>query len=422
VSRADPGLSLWRHREFMKLWSAETISQLGTQVTMLALPLAAVYVLRATVFEVSLLTVAEFAPFLLVGLPAGVWVDRMSRRRVLIAGDLGRAAVLGSIPLAAALEILSMPQLYVVAFVAGICTVFFDVAYQSYLPSLVHRDQLIDGNAKLEISRSLAYLAGPALAGYLVEIVKAPFAILVDAASYLGSALFIGRIRTVEPPIEDRPIGKGVMRRQIGEGLRYVLGHPLLRPIAACTSISNLFSTMTFALIIVFGVRTLRMSSAEIGIAFSLGTLGALLGAAVAQRVPRWIGLGWAIVAPMLIFSVASFGWPLATPATAIPVFAGVGFLGGLTGVIYNVNQVGLRQAITPGRMLGRMNATMRFIVWGTMPIGAFVGGVLARNIGIRPTLWISAIGNAFAVLPPLLSPVRRLREIPEAPPEEPST
>ena len=199
MSRTDPGLSLWRHRQFMKLWSAETISQLGTQVTQLALPLAAIYVLHATVFEVSLLTAAEFAPFLIVGLPAGVWVDRMSRRRVLIAGDLGRAFLLGSIPLAAALHVLSMPQLYLVAFFAGICTVFFDVAYQSYLPSLVYRDQLIDGNAKLEISRSLAYLAGPALGGYLVELVTAPFAILVDAVSYLGSALFIGRIQAEEP-------------------------------------------------------------------------------------------------------------------------------------------------------------------------------------------------------------------------------
>ena len=417
----DPTLSIWRNREFMKLWSAETISQLGTQVTALALPLAAIYVLQASVFEVSLLTAAEFAPFLIVGLPAGVWVDRMSRRRVLIAGDLGRAVLLGSIPLAAAFHILSMPQLYLVAFLAGICTVFFDVAYMSYLPSLVHRDQLIDGNAKLEISRSLAYLAGPALAGVLVEIITAPFAILVDAVSYLGSALFIGRIRAVEPQVEDHASGKATMRRQIGEGLRYVVGHPLLRPIAACTSISNLFFTMTFALLVVFGVRNLGMSSAQIGIAFSLGTVGALLGAFLAQRVPGWIGLGWAIIAPMLVFSVVDFGWPLATPATAIPVFAGVGFVGGMAGVIYNVNQVGLRQAITPGRMLGRMNATMRFIVWGTMPIGALVGGLLARNIGIRPTLWIAAIGNAFAVLPPLLSPVRRLRDVPDAPAEEPS-
>ena len=209
------------------------------------------------------------------------------------------------------------------------------------------------------------------------------------------------------------------MRRDIGEGLRYVVGHPLLRPIAACTSISNLFSTMTFAVIIVFGVRELHMSPGRIGLTFSLGTVGALLGAVLAQRVPRWIGLGWAIIAPMLIFSVADFGYPLATPATAIAVLAGVGFVAGMSSVIYNVNQVGLRQAITPGRMLGRMNATMRFIVWGTMPIGAIVGGLLARNIGIRPTLWIAAAGNAFAVLPPLLSPVRRLRDVPDAPAEE---
>ena len=406
-------VSLWRHRQFMKLWSAETISQLGTQVTMIALPATAIGLLHASAFQVGLLTACETAPFLIVGLPAGVWVDRISRWRTLIVGDLGRAVTLGSIPAAAAFHVLRLPQLYVVAFATGIFTVFFDIAYQSYLPSLVDREHLIEGNAKLEISRSGAYLAGPALGGWLFQLTQT-FAILVDAVSYLGSALFISRIRAKEPPADRHEDGSGSMRRQIGEGLRYVLGHPLLRPIAACTSISNLFTSMTFALTILFGHRELGMSFGRIGTVFSLGTVGALIGAVLAERVPRKVGLGWAIILPMALFAVVDFAWPLARPNTANFIFVTAMFFAGGSGVIYNVNQVGLRQAITPGRMLGRMNATMRFIVWGTMPIGALLGGWLGTKIGLRNTFWVAAIGNAFAVLPPLLSPVRKLREIPQ--------
>jgi MFS family permease len=408
--------SLWRHRQFMKLLTAETISQLGTQVTMIALPATAITTLHATAFQVGLLTACETAPFLVVGLQAGVWVDRMSRWRTLIVGDLGRAVVLGSVPLAAAFHVLRLPQLYVVAFAMGIFTVFFDVAYMSYLPTLVERDQLISGNAKLEISRSGAFVAGPAIGGWLVQLIQAPFAILVDAVSYLGSALFISRIRAEEPPIETHEGGRPSMKTQIGEGLRFVIGHPLLRPIAACTSISNLFNTMIVTLTILFGHRELGMSYARLGTVFALGTVGALIGAVVAERVPRWIGLGWAIILPAFFFGVAEFGYPLATPATASAIFVGVLFISGVAGVIYNVNQVGLRQAITPARMLGRMNATMRFIVWGTMPIGAVIGGWLGGTIGLRNTFWVAAAGNAFAVLPPLFSPVRKLREIPRIP------
>ncbi len=409
-------ISLWRHRQFMKLLTAQTISQLGTQVTLIALPATAITNLHATAFQVGLLTAFETAPFLLIGLPAGVWVDRMSRWRTLIVGDLGRAVVLGSVPAAAAFHALRMPQLYAVAFATGIFTVFFDIAYQSYLPSLVERDRLIEGNAKLEISRSGAFVAGPAIGGWLVQLIEAPFAILVDAVSYLGSALFISRIRAEEPVIERHEDGSGSMKKQIGEGLRFVLGHPLLRPIAACTSISNLFTTMAFTLMLLYGHTKLDMSYARLGTVFGLGTIGALLGAMLAEKVPRKIGLGWAIILPMMIFGVVDFGFPLATPSTASIVFVTVMFVGGGTGVIYNVNQVGLRQAITPGRMLGRMNATVRFIVWGTMPIGALIGGYLGGRIGLRNTFWVAAAGNVFAVLPPLFSPVRKLREIPKMP------
>jgi MFS family permease len=412
--------SLWRHRDFMRLWAAETISQVGSQVTLLALPLAAILILDATAFEVGALSSIEYAPFLLVGLPAGVWVDRLRRRPILIAGDLGRAAVLASIPIAYWLDALTMTHLYAAAFFTGICTVFFDVAYQSYLPSLVERGQLTEGNAKLEISRSGAQLAGPGIAGGLVEVLTAPVAIAVDAVSYLGSALFVSRIRRPEPdvpapPAEDRPR----MRSQIMEGLRYVLGHPLLRPIAACTALSNLFSAMATAILILFAVRELGLTAGAIGVALAIGNVGFLVGAFAAERIAGRVGIGRAIVGSSVLFGLAGFAYPLATSATAVVLLVAGGLLFGFGGVVYNVNQVSLRQAITPGRMQGRMNATMRFVVWGTLPIGALAGGALGGAIGLRPTLWIAAAGGFLAFVPPLFSPVRSLVSIPEGEEEE---
>jgi MFS family permease len=418
----QPGRSLWRHADFMKLWAAETVSQLGSQVTLLALPITAILILRAGPFEVGLLGTLEFLPFLLVGLPAGVWVDRLSRRPILIAGDLGRAVLLGSIPIAHAFDLLTIWQLYAVAFLTGICTVFFDVAYQSYLPSLVERDQIVDGNAKLEISRSGAFLAGPGLAGALIDLVKAPVAVLVDALSFLWSASFVFLIRRPEPPVAERREGtKPSMRTEIAEGVRYVLGHRFLRPIAMCTATSNLFSGgMFFAVVILFAVRELDLSPGEIGLAFGIGNAGFLAGALVARRVADRVGVGPTIVGSAILFSPGAMLIPLATPQTGMVLLIASGLIAGFAGTVYNVNQVSLRQAITPQRMQGRMNATMRFVVWGTIPIGAFLGGLLGATIGLRPTLWVAAIGSLFAFVPPLLSPVRTLERIPEPEDEQP--
>ncbi len=399
----------------MRLWAAETISQLGSQVTLLSLPLAAILILDATAFEVGALSSIETAPFLLVGLPAGVWVDRLRRRPILIAGDLGRAVVLASIPIAYWLDVLTLPHLYVAAFVTGICTVFFDVAYQSYLPSLVERGQLTEGNAKLEISRSGAQLAGPGIAGALVQVLTAPVAIAADAISYLGSAFFVVRIRRPEPDVPAPAAGERPrMRSQIMEGLRYVLGHPLLRPIAACTALSNLFSAMVTAILILFAVRVLGLSAGMIGVALAIGNVGFLGGAFVADRIARRVGLGRAIIGSAVLFAFGGFAYPLATPETAVALLVAGGIIVGFGGVVYNVNQVSLRQAITPGRMQGRMNATMRFVVWGTMPIGALAGGALGGAIGLRASLWIAALGGLLSVVAPLLSPVRKLRSMPE--------
>jgi MFS family permease len=415
--------SLWRHADFMKLWTAETISQVGSQVTLLALPLVAITVLDASAFEVGLLSTVEFAPFVLVGLPAGVWVDRLRRRPVLVAGDLGRAAVLLSIPVAYQLGVLTIGQLYVVGFVTGVLTVFFDVAYQSYLPALVASDQLIDGNAKLEISRSGAQIAGPGLAGGLIDLLTAPLAVLVDALSFALSAVFIGLIRRREPAPERGPAERrsGAMRREMAEGLRYVLGHRLLRPVAACTATANLFSAVVYAVVILYMVRELGLRPAAIGLVFAAGNVGFLAGAVASGRLASRIGVGRAIVLGEGIGGLGLLAVPLAPPSSAVPLLVTGLAVSTFGATVYNVNQVSLRQAITPARLHGRMNATMRFMVWGTLPLGSLLGGALGTVIGLRPTLWVGAVGGLLAVLPVALSPVRSLRLIADAMPEQAS-
>jgi predicted MFS family arabinose efflux permease len=302
----------------------------------------------------------------------------------------------------------------VVAFVNGVLTVFFDVAYQAYLPSIVERDQLVEGNSKLEGSRATAQLAGPGLAGGLIQLVGAPLAIIADAVSYVGSALFVFLIRRPEPPIEVHPDGKQKIRKEIAEGLRYVLKNPLLRAIAACTGSSNLFSQIAFAVLILYAVRNLHLTPGAIGLIFGIGNVGALLGAFTGSAIARKLGVGPTIVLSAIIFGPPWLLIPLASPSFPYPYLIGAMLIGSFGGVIYNVNQVGLRQAITPLRMQGRMNATMRFMVWGTIPIGAFIGGLLGSTIGLRPTLWIGAIGSCLTFLPVAFSPVRSLERIPE--------
>ncbi|MEJ7696510.1 MAG: MFS transporter [Candidatus Limnocylindrales bacterium] len=270
--------SVLRNADFNRLWTAETISQFGTQVSLLAIPLVAVTLLHATPFEVALLGTIEFLPFILFSLPAGAWVDRLRRRPILIAGDLGRAVMLASVPIAYALGVLTMAQLYIVGFVVGTLTVFFDVAYQSYLPSLVERDQLVDGNGKLEASRTVAQSAGPALGGGLIGLVTAPLAILADSLSFVLSGLFVFLIRRTEPApdrhADEHGRPRGSLRQEVSEGLRYVLGNRYLRGIAASTATSNFFSNVAFATFIVYAVRVLGLSPLEIGLTFGLGNVG----------------------------------------------------------------------------------------------------------------------------------------------------
>jgi MFS family permease len=418
--RLWPSGGLWRHPDFLKLWSAETVSQFGTQISLLALPLVAIDVLHVSAFKVAALTTAEYLPFLLVTLPAGVWVDRLRRRPILVAGDLARAGLLASVPIAYAFDVLTIWQLFGVGFFVGIATVFFDVAYQSYLPSLVARQQLVDGNAKLEISRSSAQIGGPGLAGILVELLKAPVAVLLDAVSFVVSALFLVRIRKSERSPQEDAAPRRRMRDDLREGLRYVLRHPYLKNIAACTALFNFFGQFVFVLLLVYARRNLDLSPAVIGLAFMLGNAGLLVGAFTANPITRRLGVGPTIIATSLIGGPMFLLIPFAPHGhAALAVIVPAFIVGGFAGTVYNVAQVSLRQAITPERIQGRMNSVMRFIVWGVIPLGALSGGVLTTWIGLKETLIVGGIGTCLPFLPVLLSPVRSVREIPEVAEEE---
>lgn len=392
---------------------------MGTQVTLVALPLVALKLLRASTFEVGLLVAIERLPFLLVGLPAGAIVDRLRRRPVLIAGDVGRAVALGSVPVAYWAHALTMIQLYTVVLVTGVLTVFFDVAYQSYLPALVGPDRLVDGNAKLQVSESGAQIAGPALAGFLYGLFQAG-AIAADALSYVWSAVCVVLIRAPEPPVQRRRAGAAPsrLRAEIAEGVRYVWRHPYLRPIAACTAISNLFTSLTVAVFFTYAVRTLHLSAGTIGGVFAVGSVGFLLGAVVARPLAGRVGVGPTIVWSAVLFGPPTLLVPLAPRHSPVLWLAASLFLGSFGSPVYNVTQVSLRQTLCPPRMLGRMNATMRFVVWGTMPIGAVLGGIIGSRLGLRPTLYIGAFGLMTAFVPVVWSPVRGLRDMPEGEPD----
>ena len=403
--------SLWRHPGFVKLWVGETVSVFGTQVTLLAMPLVALKLLHATTFEVGLLVTLERLPFLVIGLPAGAIIDRLRKRPVLVAGDLGRALALGSVPVAYWAGALTIGQVYAVVFVAGMLTVLFDVAYQSYLPALVERTQLVEANAKLQASESAAQVGGPALAGYLYQFLAAG-AIVVDALSYLFSAACVLLIRAAEP----RPVAHldESLRHQVADGVRYVFGHRFLRSIAATTAVANFFNSMLLAVYLTYAVRRLLLSPGTIGLIFAVASVGGLLGALVARPLARRLGVGPTIVGAAATFGPPALLVPLAPRAAPVPFLIVANFVLALGATIYNVTQVSLRQALCPPRMQGRMNATMRFLVWGTIPVGSLLGAILGTTLGLRTTLFIAAAGGLFAFLPVACSPVWSIRTVPD--------
>jgi MFS family permease len=411
--------SLWRQRDFIRLWSAATVSALGSQVTVIAVPYIALTMLGASVFQVSTLAAVEMLPFLLFTLPAGAWLDRVRRRPVLVAADIGRGVVLMSIPVAYLFDALSLWHLYIVAFAVGTLTALFDIADQSYLPAIVDRDDLVDGNAQLQIGYSAAQIGGPAMGGNLIAIVAAPLAIAADALSFFVSGGFISAIHRREEKPRRRIDASGrpaSMRNEIVEGLRFVAGNRYLRPIAACTGISNLFAAAMFGVFPVLIWHELRLPPAFFGTMMGLASVGFLAGAALSSRLPRAIGLGPTIVLSAALSSPAFLLLTL-TPASldgaAVTLVIGW-FAAGLAQVIYNVAQVSLRQAITPPEMQSRMNATMRFIVWGTIPVGFMLGGLLASVMPVRVALVLFAVATSASVVPVAFSPLRSLHDIPE--------
>jgi MFS family permease len=411
-----PG-GLFRHHDFRQLFCANVISQVGSQLSLLALPVLAVRELEADEFQMGVLAAFESLAFLVIGLPAGAWVDRWRKKRVLMANDFLRAAALATLPVAWWLDVLTLWQMYAVALIVGVCTVFFDVAYQSYLPEIVPSAKIGEGNAKLEIASSVSHVGGPAAGGVLIRLFGAPIAVLIDAASFLASAVFVSRIAHIDR-LPDRA-ERRALHVEIGEGLAFVVKHPLLSRIAACTSISNLFSAMTGALLVLFALRDLGVNEATLGLSFSVGAVGGLLGALCVTRLSRWVGEGRLIPVSAVGLAIGSPILPLAgqdiRAFTMPPVAALVASSFVLTFgvVVYNVTQVTFRQRLCPQPLLGRMNASIRFFVWGSMPVGALLGGILGSALGVRPVLWIGVAGAVLACLPVALSPLTRMRDLP---------
>ena len=371
---------LWHNGDFLLLWGAQSVSELGSQVTGLALPLAAIFVVHASTFEVAALNVVDFLPFALFSLPAGVWVDRLRRRPLMIAADWGRAAALGSIPVVYAFGGLTIGQLFAVGFVAGTLTVFFDVSYQTILPTLVERAQLGDANSKLEVTNSSAQLAGPGLAGVLVGAITAPYAIAADAASFVASALLLGTIRRVEELPEKVAGAQRRMRTEIAEGLRFVVGNPILRSMMLWVATNNFFTTMMDRrILLVFAVRDLHLHAATIGLMLSLANVGTLLGALTATRLARRLGDRVGDDPARRRSGIGNLLIPFARDGYAIAFIVVARLVFAYCAVAANVNGISLYQTITPDRMLGRANASRRFVVWGVIPIGG-----LARR---RPRL-----------------------------------
>ncbi|MEU7480997.1 MFS transporter [Lentzea sp. NPDC042327] len=406
-------MTLWGHRDFRRLWAGDTISQFGSTIGLTVIPLLAAGVLNATPFEMGLLAAAGTMAFLLIGLPAGVWVDRVRRKPLMIAMDVARAVLMLSVPVAWWLGVLDLPQLVVVSLAVGVCTVFFDVAYQSYLPSLVGRDQLVEGNSKLQASMSVAEVSGPAIGGYVAQFLGAANGVLATGVGYLSSAFFLFRISAVEP-VPHRHATPD-LRREVMEGLRFVFGNVNLRAIVACTGTSNFFHGVQNAVLVLFLLNVAGLSEGTAGLVLSAGGVGGVAGAAVAFRLGTVFGQArmiWLVPVLTWPFTLAlpfvSGGWGLVLPMVglAISVF-GV--------VVYNVGQVSYRQAICPDHLLGRMNASIRWVVWGATPLGALTGGALGSWIGVVPTLWVSLVGAVLGMVWLLVSPLRSMRDLPAA-------
>ena len=402
---------LWRHGDFLKLWSGQTISLFGTGLG--ALPFAAIFLLDASVMEMAVLAAAGTAPALLFGLVAGVWVDRLPRRPVLIVANLGRAALLGTVIVAAVFDFLRIEHLFAVAFLAGTLEIFFDLAYVAYLPSLVERDELLEGNSKLAASAAAAEAGSFSIGGWIVQIFSATAAVVVDAVSYLVSGLLFAGIRKAEAPREPPPANTSIVA-EVREGLGALFGHPVLRAMGLANAAMDLGSGMIGSVILFYVVRDLGFEPGVAGLIFAVGGVTSLLGAVVARPLTRRIGMGPAMILGVAMFAASTVFIPLAQGATIAGAVLLVAqqVLGDPGYTIHEVNQVSLRQVLTPGRLLGRVSSGMRFSGLAAMFAGSLAAGVIGDTFGLRAALFTATGVEAAAVALLFFSPVRRLREI----------
>ncbi len=409
---------VWANPDFVKLWTGQTVSKFGTHITYAAMAATAVLVLQATPAQMGLLGAVQGLPVLLFSLLAGAWVDRLRRKPILIIADLARAFILLSIPIAALAGVLHMGQLFLVAGLVGTFSVFYSVADQSFLTSVVKRDELVEANARIGSSDSLAEIAGPSLGGTLVQALGAPYAIFVDAATYLFSAASLGLIRTVEPPPVQQEHPNIV--REIIAGLHTVTRQPILRALMLTTATHRFFGNFIGTIYWLFLVRDLGLSPAIVGVSIGFGGAGALVGTLVASRITRRFGVGHTLIGALII--VASWSgllfFPLMRwPAIAVGgVFFGMQFMGDIFWSVFFINVISLRQAVIPPDMLGRASASLDFVGEGVSPLGALVGGLLATAIGARWTWLLGAAGILMGSAWLIFSPVRNLWRIGNGP------
>lgn len=401
---------LWKDSDFVKLWLGRAVSHFGSGITGIALPLTAVLILGATPAQMGILAALDGVSVLVIGLLAGVWVDRVRRRPLLIATDLGRAVVLSTIPLAALLGVLRIGQLYLVAALAGMLTVIFNVASAAFLPSLIPQGSLVEGNSKLAMSDSLAEIGGPAVAGPLVQLISAPLAILFDALSFLFSACSLGLIGKPEPPPAAQEQSQSIWSDLV-EGLRMVLKNPLLRTLAGSAGIFSLFGNFIGALYALYVIRQLGAPPIFLGLLIATGGVSALAGAFLAERVVQRFGLGRTVAVGLFMYGATGLLIPLAGGSVALAL--SLLFLSQLIGdasvSIYLIAEMSLRQSLVPANLLGRTNASIQFLSQGIAPVGALLAGTLGGLIGLRLTILIGVLGVMLAGTWLLLSAVRKV-------------
>jgi Transmembrane secretion effector len=398
---------------FWRFWAATSLALFGSAFGLVVFPLVATLALRASATAVGVLAFVELAPYLLFGLFVGVVVDRVPRRSLMAASHLLRALLLATVPLLAALGALTLPALFVIAFVFGTFTLLFEVAHQAFLPALVGRDTLVEANSRLQISRSAAELSGPGLAGPAVQLFTAPGALLVNAVAFMAAGAVLWTVRQREvlvPPA-------GALWQQVRDGIAFVARHPVLRALAGALSALYFFITAVAPLIIVLAARNLRLSPSAIGLAFACAGVGTVVGAVVNAPLVRWLGVNQVLAWSAVLSGAAPALAALATPASALPMLMAGQLLTATAGTVFAVTQVSARQAVTPDPMQGRMNGTMRFAGIGGRALGSLAAGLLAGVVGVRVTLAVAALGGVLALAFLLASPLARVRRVDELAP-----